>query len=301
MTALRQAVADYLRLRRSLGFGLVRDEKLLHQFVDWLGDRGVDTVTVADALVWARLPGGSASWLGFRMQVVRGFAGYLHTLNPAVQVPPRDLLPGASHRAVPYLYSDSDTDIAALFAQAARLRTPLRVATIQTLIGLLSVTGMRIGEVVALDDADFDTTEGMLTVRHAKSGRQRLIPLHASTIAAVSDYRVLRRDVFPHPGCEALLLSSTGTRLTTIGAGATFTKLARRAGLQPRAGACRPRPHDLRHTFAVNTLLGWYRDGGNVAVRLPLLSTYLGHSEPANTYWYYSDSRVIPMCAPSGV
>jgi integrase len=286
MTALGQAVADYLRLRRSLGFGLVRDEKLLHQFVDWLADQGIDRVSVAAALAWASLPGGSASWLAFRMQVVRGFVGYLHTLDPAVQVPPRDLLPGKSHRAVPYLYTDAD--IVALLAQATRLRTPLRVVTTQTLIGLLAVTGMRIGEVVALDDDDFDQTDGVLTVRHAKSGKQRLIPLHPSTIAAVSDYRALRRSVFPRPDCEALLLSSAGTRLTTIGAGATFTKLARRAGLQPRSGACRPRPHDLRHSFAVTTLLGWYRDGGDVAARLPLLSTYLGHTEPANTYWYLS-------------
>lgn len=286
MTALRPAVADYLRLRRSLGFGLVRHEKLLHQFVDWLADQGIDTVTVDAALAWASLPGGSASWLGLRMLVVRGFARYLHTLDPAVQVPPPDLLPGRSHRAVPYLYSGAD--IAALLAQATRLRTPLHVATIQTLIGLLSVTGMRIGEVVALDDTDFDPSEAVLTVRHAKSGKQRLIPLHPSTVDALAGYRLLRRSVFPRPACDALLLSSAGTRLTTIGAGAAFTKLARRAGLQPRSGACRPRPHDLRHTFAVNTLLGWYRDGGDVAARLPLLSTYLGHTEPANTYWYLS-------------
>lgn len=286
MTALRPAVADYLRLRRSLGFGLVRHEKLLHQFVDWLADQGVATVTADTALAWASLPGGSTSWLAFRMQVVRGFAGYLHTLDPAVRVPPPDLLPGRSRRAVPYLYSDAD--VAAMLAQAARLRTPLRVATIQTLIGLLSVTGMRIGEVVALDDTDFDRAAAVLTVRHAKSGRQRLIPLHRSTVDALAGYRLLRQSVFPRPVCDALLLSSAGTRLTTIGAGAAFTKLARRAGLRPRSGACRPRPHDLRHSFAVTTLLGWYRDGGDVAARLPLLSTYLGHTEPANTYWYLS-------------
>jgi integrase/recombinase XerD len=286
MTALRLAVVDYLRLRRSLGFGLVRHEKLLNQFVDWLAEQGTVTVTVDAALAWASLPGGSASWPGLRMLVVRGFADYLHTLDPSVQVPPPDLLPGRSRRAVPYLYSGAD--VAALLAQATRLRTPLRVSTIQTLIGLLSVTGMRIGEVVALDDTDFDPIGGLLTVRHAKTGRQRLVPLHPSTVDALTGYRVQRQSVFPRPACDALLLSSAGTRLTVIGAGAVFTKLARRAGLEPRSGGCRPRPHDLRHTFAVDTLLGWYRDGGDVAARLPLLSTYLGHTEPANTYWYLS-------------
>ena len=245
MTGLREALAGYLDLRRGLGFKLARDEKLLEQFIGWLEDRGTTTVTVADALAWATLPPASPGWLRMRITVIRGFAAYLATLDPSAEVPPASLLPGGSHRAVPYLYSAAD--ITALMAQAARLRTPLRPATPQTLIGLLAVTGMRIGEVIALDDGDFDAGQGMLLVRHAKLGKHRLLPLHPTTVTPIQDYRRLRGQVFPRPVSEALLVSAAGTRLLYYNVSVTFTRLARRAGLTARPGGSRPRPHDLRH------------------------------------------------------
>lgn len=287
MTSPRAALADYLALRRSLGFALERDEKLLTQFIAWLEQQDKHTVTVTDALRWVRLPeGASPSWIRMRMRAVRGFAGYLHTIDPVHEVLPPGLVPGQVRRAVPYLYSDAD--VAALMAQAEQLKTPLRRATIATLIGLLAVTGMRLGEVTGLDDTDFDPVNGLVMVRHAKFNKQRRIPLHPSTVAALVAYRHLRDKRCPLPVSAALLVSGAGTRLLNYNVGQTFAKLARRAGLKPRSPACRPRPHDLRHTFAVSTLLGWYRDGGDVAARLPLLSTYLGHVAPANTYWYLS-------------
>jgi integrase/recombinase XerD len=289
MTGLRQALAGYLDLRRGLGFKLERDAKLLDQFIGYLEQREASTVTVADALAWATLPAGaSPGWLRMRITVVRGFAAYLATLDPSAEVPPASLLPGGTHRAVPYLYSAAD--IAALLAQAEQLKTPLRRATIKTLIGLLTVTGMRRGEAIALDDEDFDARRGLLLVRHAKLGKHRLLPLHPTTVAAVRDYRRLRDQRFPRPVSEALLVSSAGTRLLHYNVGLTFTTLTRRAGLAGRSGGCRPRPHDLRHSFAVATLLDWCRDGGEVAARMPLLSAYLGHADPAGTYWYLQAS-----------
>jgi integrase len=246
MTRLRSAVADYLTLRRALGFALTRDEKLLAQFVTYLEDLGRDTITVADVVAWASLPAGaSPGWLGFRMRVVRGFATYLHSIDPTVQVPPRGLLSGQGRRAVPYLYSDPE--VLTLIRQARRLRTPLRAATIATFIGLLACTGMRAGEVVGLDDTDLDATAGLLLVRHAKGGRQRLVPLHPTTVAALVDYQHQRDHVFPRPVSPALLVSTAGTRLLYANVGQAFAKLARDAGLQPRSASCRPRPHDLRH------------------------------------------------------
>jgi integrase/recombinase XerD len=289
MTGLRTALAGYLDLRRSLGFSLKRDAKLLEQFITYLENSGASTITTANALAWATLPvGGSPGWLRFRISVVRGFTTYLRTLDPAAEVPPASLLPGGTRRAVPYLYSDAD--IAALFTQAERLRTPLRRETIKTLIGLLAVTGMRGGEAVGLDDEDFDADHGVLLVRHAKLGKCRQVPLHPTTVTALRGYRQLRDQQFPHPLSPALLVSSAGTRLLYYNVGQTFLKLVRRAGLTARSGSCRPRPHDLRHTFAVRTLLEWSRDGGNIAARMPLLSAYLGHTEPANTYWYLQAS-----------
>lgn len=285
MTGLREALAGYLDLRRGLGFKLERDEKLLGQFITYLEQREATTITTADALAWATLPAdASPGWLRMRITVARGFAAYLATLDPSAEVPAASLLPGGTRRAVPYLYSAAD--IAALLAQAQRLRTPLRTATIQTLIGLLTVTGMRIGEALALDDDDFDAGHEMLIVRHAKLGKHRLLPLHPTTVTAVHGYRRLRNQAFPRPVSPALLVSSAGTRLLYYNVSQTFTRLARRGGLAGRSGRCRPRPHDLRHSFAVATLLDWCRDGEDTAARMPLLSAYLGHADPAHTYWY---------------
>ena len=289
MTGLRAPLAGYLELRRSLGFSLQREEKLLSQFITWLEDHDAATITTAGALAWVTLPAGaSPGWLKFRMQAVRGFAAYLQTTDPAAEIPPPGLLPGGPRRAVPYLYSPAD--IAALLAQAGQLKTPLRQETLKTLIGLMAVTGMRGGEVVALDDDDFDPGRGLLLVRHAKLGRHRLLPLHATTITALAAYRQLRDLRFPAPRSQALLVSSAGTRLLYYNVGQTFARLARQAGLAARSGDCRPRPHDLRHSFAVGTLLDWCRDDADIAARMPLLSAYLGHAAPAHTYWYLQAS-----------
>ena len=289
MTGMGQALDGYLDLRRGLGFKLARDEKLLRQYIAWAEDRGAVTVTADDALAWAVLPGRDASrWQLMRLSAVRGFARYLATLDPAAEIPPTGVLPAGRRRAVPYLYSAAD--VAALMAQARHLRTPLRPATFAVLAGLLVVTGIRIGEAIALDDSDFDPERQLLLVRNAKFGRDRLLPLHPSAAAAVQDYRDFRDQVFPRPVSEALLVSSTGTRLRHDNVSVTFTRMARQAGLAPRPGGARPRIHDARHSFAVATLLGWLRDGVSVAERLPLLSAYLGHADPADTFWYLQAS-----------
>jgi integrase/recombinase XerD len=284
-TDLRTALGEYLKLRRGLGFGLARDEKLLIQFLDYLDNLDRPAFTVDDAVAWATSPQpASPGWPVMRLSIVRSFAAYLHTLDPAVPVIPPGLLPGRARRAVPYLYSDAD--LAALLREAGRLKTPLRTATMRTLIGLLAVTGMRLGEALALDDDDFDADAGVLLVRHGKFGKSRLLPLHESTVTALAGYRAVRDTSLPTPVSAALLVSQAGTRLLSFNVGQTFARLARRAGLAPRSPSCRPRPHDLRHTFAVRTVLGWYHDDTDIDTRLPLLSTYLGHVSPKNTYWY---------------
>lgn len=284
-TELRTALSEYLKLRRGLGFSLDRDEKLLLQFLDYLDELDHAAFTVEDAVAWAKLPApASPGWLGMRLSMVRSFASYLHTLDSTVPVIAPGLLPGRGRRAVPYLYSDHD--LAALMRQTDTLKTPLRTATMRTLIGLLAVTGIRLGEALSADDSDFEPDVGVLLVRHGKFGKQRLLPLHQSTVAALTGYRDLRDISFPTPVSPALLVSQAGTRLLIFNAGQTFARLARQAGLTPRSPSCRPRPHDLRHAFAVRTLLHWYRDGGDIDSRLPLLSTYLGHTSPKNTYWY---------------
>jgi len=280
---LDRRLAEYLAIRRSLGFTLERDGKLLAQFLGYLREHGADTITVEHAVAWVSQASGGRAWLAFRMSVIRGFAGYLHALDPAVPVPPAELFPAGSHRAVPYLYSTDE--LAALIAATDTLRYPLQRATYRTLICLLAVTGLRVGEAIGLDDVDLDAEHGGLTVT-GKFGKIRQVPLHPSAVTALGAYQRRRRTEHPRPASPALLVSTPGSRLVYTGVSATFVTLVRRAGLAPRSASCRPRLHSLRHSFAVATLLDWYRDGGDVVARLPLLSTYLGHVEPANTYWY---------------
>jgi integrase len=287
MTALSQALADYLAMRRILGFKLTRAGKLLEQFIAYLEERGEDHLTTETALAWATLPTGThGSWLSTRLSIVRGFAIHLRGIYPATEVPPTNLLPGRNRRATPYLYSEQE--ITSLIATAATLRTSHRKATYRTLIALLAVTGMRVGEAIGLDHDDFDTIAGLLTIRNGKFGKSRELPLHPSTVTALGNY--LRRGDRPRlpPNTPALFVSQAGTRLLYDSVQNTFHQLVRRAGLTPRSAACRPRLHDLRHGFAINTILDGYRDGGDPGPRLAVLSTYLGHVDPGKTYWYLS-------------
>jgi integrase/recombinase XerD len=286
VSPLRQALAGYLTVRRALGYKLARPEKLVGQFLTYLEAAGAATITVEHALAWATLPAGDASWHAYRLSAVRGFAAYLRTIDPSAQVPPADLIPWRPRRATPYLYSDSD--ITALIAAAASLRFPLRVATYQTLIGLLAVTGMRVSEAIRLDRPDADLHGGVVTVRESKFGKSRLVPLHPTTTAALRSYLQLRDRLHPHPSTAAVFISPAGTRLLYCNVHSTFQRLARQAGLQPRSASCRPRIHDLRHSFAVASLLDAYSRGQDGQARLALLSTYLGHVDPAATYWYLS-------------
>jgi integrase/recombinase XerD len=284
---LRQALADYLNLRRALGFKLASAGRLLGQFIDYLAQHDAPTPTIAHALAWATLPStASTTWPAIRLSAVRGFATYLNSLDATVPVPPADLLRHGPDRVTPYLYSDNQ--IRALIAAAGELRPALRAATYQTLIGLLVVSGIRIGEAIALDTDDLDTTGGLLAVRHTKFGKSRLVPLHPSTVRALTGYENLRDQAQPHPKCPALLVSTTGARLHHSNVGLVFARLTRQAGITPRSAACRPRIHDLRHGFAVATVLDWYRTGADVPAMMPQLATYMGHTDPKNTFWYLS-------------
>lgn len=287
MSALQAEVERYLLIRRAVGFKLARTELLLAGYCRYLEAIGADTITTHNALAWAcQPPNGASSWWGLRLSAVRGFARHLHAIDPVHEVPPTGLLPARSHRAVPYLYSDAD--ITALMAAARGLRSPLRAVTFETLIGLLAVTGLRIGEALRLDRDDVDLDNAVLRIRLSKFGKSREVPLHPSTMHALAGYAHRRDALCPRPRGLSFFVSTAGTRLRYDGTHLAWLDIVRRAGLQPRSTRCRPRPHDLRHSFAVRTLLGWYQDGADVAARMPLLSTYLGHVHPANTYWYLS-------------
>jgi len=284
MTGLRDAIADYLTIRRSLGFKLVEHERLLKDFAAFLEQAGAGTLTTELAAVWAARTCGTEGWKAARLSVARGFAGYLRTIDPATEVPPSGLFLHRKRYAVPYLYSEAE--IGRLLAAAAALRPPLRAASHYTLIGLLAVTGMRIGEVLRLDRGDLDRAAGVLTIRDTKFGKTRQLPLHASTVEALIRYERQRDQLCPKPNAPSFFVSTRGNRMDKSAVQKAFRGLCYRAGIGRPPGSPQPRVHDLRHGFAVRTLLVWHRAGVDVQARMLWLSTYLGHVEPSDTYRY---------------
>lgn len=282
MNGLEEKIREYLRLRRALGFTLERDERLLGQFAAHLTATGARTITVEAALAWAVLPGGAASYHGTRLAVVRKFLHWLKAFEPGIEVPPAGLLPVRVRRAVPYQYSPAQ--VRDLMIRAGQARSPLKAATYSTLIGLLACTGLRVGEAIRADTGDLN--DGVLTIADTKFGKTRLVPLHPSTCHALAGYRDCVARALGTPSAPALFVSTVGTRLLYKNVHRLIHDLITQAGITPRSTGCRPRIHDLRHSFAVNTMSDAYRDKKNPAEVLPVLSTYLGHADPSSTYWY---------------
>lgn len=286
MTALSQAAQHYLRLRRSLGHDLAEAHRLLPRFVAYLDTIGCSTITVEAAVVWSQQEGtGDSSVWPRRMTVARGFARYMTGIDPRTEVPPLGLIPSRQRWRPPFIYTPDQ--VVALMAHARTIRWRLPAATHTTVIGLLAATGMRIGQALRLDRTDIDWGEGVVLVRESKFGKSRYVPVTPSTLAALERYAALREQLCPEPLTPSIFVSVRGTRVIYAVVQEVFRRLCDDAGIGV-GSPTRPRVHDLRHTFAVRTLLDWYRAGENVEARLPTLSTYLGHRDPRSTYWYLS-------------
>ncbi len=287
MSPLADAVDEYLAMRRALGYQLTDHGRVLPQFARFLTQRGELLITTELALEFATLPAGaSVMWWHHRLAMVRGFARYLQAFDARHELPPANLLPATNRRARPYLFSEAE--IEALLKAARSMSPPLRAASCEALIGLLAVSGMRVSEACGLDRSDVELHEGRLTVRHAKNDRSREIPLHASTVDALDRYVRTRDELCPNPkDAAAFFLSGEGGRPPRQLVERWFDRLRRATGLDQQTLGRRTRLHDFRHAYVLSILLGWYRDGGDIEARLPLLSTVLGHVHPADTFWYF--------------
>jgi integrase/recombinase XerD len=283
MKRLKKAARDYVALRRSLGYKLEWVPNRLADFIAFLKAHGTDHITVPLALEWAQqnqevLPITAAG----RLSCVRSFARYLSAIDPRTQIPPDDLLPYHCRRRQPHLYTDGEVR---RLLRAARTLSGLRGATYYCLLGLLSVTGLRISEACNLRPQDVDLKAGLLTIVDAKFGKSRWVPIHPSTRAVLAQYARDRDQYLPRPTGH-FFVSTTGRRLCRSVIWTVFHQLSRRVGLRGPTASHGPRLHDFRHRFAVTTLVNWYRSGQEIEPRLPILSTYLGHISVADTYWY---------------
>lgn len=298
MKSLSVHLSNYLKLRRQLGFKLRMPGRLLPNFVRFAEQERASFITTKLALRWAtRLSNLKPAQRAYRLSMVRRFAAYLSAVDPRTEVPNQNLLPYKSGRRTPHLYRDED--VLRLIDAAWQIYPAheLKGAACATLFGLLAVTGMRIGEALGLDRADVDLDLGLVTVRRAKGNKSRLVPLHASTQQALRRYAAMRDGVHTRPESPSFFVSERGTRLIHGTVNRWFLLVACRVGLRKPGDRRGPRAHDLRHHFAIRTMLRWYQSNTDVEVHLPDLSTYLGHVNVSDTYWYLSAVPELLMLA----
>ena len=295
MKPLRPAVQEYLSMRRALGFKLQDTGQGLLDFVTFMEKHRASYITQTLALAWAQQPQNvQPAYWAQRLSYVRVFARHRSATDPRTQIPPPSLLPFQPKRARPYLYSDDEIESllrAALKMPCRYARGELRPWIYYCLFGLLSVSGLRLSEARNLELQDVDLKTGVLTIRGAKFGKTRLVPLHSSTCRVLRNYITRRNRHWAHrPVSSFLFISSWGNRLDEGDIHRTFYDLSRQIGLRGPFDKRGPRLHDMRHRFATNTLVRWYRSNQDPERRLPILSAYLGHVHVADTQWYLSGS-----------
>jgi len=294
MNTLREALQEYLELRRGLGFKMRDAGLLLPRFVAFLEQRQAPSITTRLAFEWVE----QATTVRLaerarRLVFVRGFARHRRATDPLTEIPAAALMPYRTTRARSYLYTEQE--VRRLLDAALQLptrwpSTPLRPRVFHFLLGLLSVTGLRISEALDLKLDDVDLDQAVLTIRAAKFGRSRLVPLHPSTVTVLADYLQRRKQHLGLRRSDYVFVSNCGTRLDLGRVHRAFYVLSRQTGLRAPGARNGPRLHDFRHRFAVRVLTHWYESGEDPARRLPVLSTYLGHVFVTGTYWYLSDS-----------
>jgi len=285
MTVLDGHLGDYLRLRRSLGFKLDDPGQILPQFLAYLESAGATRVTTELAISWATLPQGvQPIRRAHRLSAARGLARYLNAIDPKNEVPPRDVVRARQQRPTPYLWTEEE--VRRLMEATRSIQPELRAISHEALFGLLWASGMRIGEAVALERRDVNLVSGVITVREAKFGRSRLVPLHRTATEALCTYAKRRDTLCDIRKSAAFFVSSASTPLRTDGVRSAFNEITTRIGI--RTNARRPRIHDIRHSFAVRVLIEWYRAGADVDAMMPVLAATLGHVNPVSTYWYIS-------------
>ena len=289
MTTIKQALTDYINVRRGLGFQLRKPASLLRNFVEFLQAAGSSYITTNLALRWATQPTqAEPACRAARLGMVRRFAIWYSAIEPRTEIPPANLLPYHHRRKPPHIYTDEEIDRILHRTRQLPSSRGLRARTFTTLFGLLVAAGMRVNEVVSLDRRDVDLDLGILHIRRTKFRNSRYVPVHATTVTALKQYAEIRDRLFPAPSTPAFFVSERGRRISVNTADYNFAKVSQQVGLRMPAKyhGRGPRLHDLRHRFATRTLIQWYRAGLDVERELPKLSTYLGHVHVNDTYWY---------------
>jgi len=286
MSALREAATRYVLMRRGFGYRYEGEERCLGNFVAFMDAAEATVITRKLAMDWvSQAPLSSQP---NRLSMIRGFTRHLSSSEPATETLPAGVF-SAARRVPPYIYSEAEIERLLGATLSWGLAAGINRQTYHCLFGLLAATGMRLGEALGLARADVDCKSGLLTLRMVKGGKDSFVPLHPTTARALDDYAALRDSYRACRQSAWFFVLRGGQRLRPQYPERIFAGVRQRIGLRdPRPNHRNPRLHDLRHTFAVNTIVRWYRAGEDVERLLPTLTTYLGHSKVRDTYWYLS-------------
>jgi integrase len=281
-------IASYLRLqKKTLGKAFVDETKVLHCFGKYIASRKhLGPITQEIAIAFATDNGKRSpqrSWK--RYNVIRHFAQYLAVFVPGTSILDPRVLRRHAKRTAPFVFTDDELGKLLREARSPR-KSQLAASTHHTAFGLAVSTGLRVGEVIGLDNDEIDLDAGLLKVRDTKFRKDRLVPIHETTVAALREYIVIRDIAFRERSSNAVFLSTTRNgRFYKDSLTLAFTEVARRAGVR-RPDGREPTFHSLRHTFAVRRLMEWYRAGVDVQAMLPVLATYMGHVNYTSTAYY---------------
>jgi integrase len=284
LSALGDALEGYLKMRRGFGYKLVSQEARLRTFVRFMAEREAIVITAKLAIDWAGSGCGAPTWSS-RLSTVRSFARHVANSEPRTEIPPNNIFP-PQRRPKPYIFADSEVEDLVAAAGEWPSQYGFQRRSLHCIFGLLAVTGLRSSEAINLRREDVDLCNGLLHIRDSKFGKSRLVPLDKSTVDALGRYVVERDARTVTRGSPFFLVGDRGARLRHDSVHRVFMMWAQEAGLRQRGKRGGPRLHDLRHSFAVRTLVRWYRRGEDVDRLMPMLSTYLGHTHTRDTYWY---------------
>ena len=270
--SLRSTLGDYLTLRRGLGYKLRDTEDRLRKFVTFMENESASVITTEIAVRWSqRQTDVSPAHWATNLRTVRLFAEYYSGIDPRTEIPPQGILPYRTQRGKPYIYTPGQVTELLRAANLLRPHGGMMPRNYHVLFGLLATTGLRIGEALGLHRDALDLKRKLLTVRNTKFNKTRLVPLHGSTMAVLERYARKRDALHPAPRSPWFFVAQRGGPLYSWPVRMTFIRLSKQVGLRGVTDHHGPRLHDFRHTFAVQTLLNWYRAGEDVERKLPLL------------------------------
>jgi integrase/recombinase XerD len=289
---LSQGIKQYIALRQAYGLDFSGAIPVLHQFADYCKDKHLRRISVVAVLDWVQTyPNATSLSNARRIRIVRGFASYWKAFDQDTEIPPRELSQKYGKRSTPYIFAKTEigrmmTECLGLGAERGQ-SNPIRPQTFYAAFGLIASTGLRRSEAINLKREHLDLDKGMMLIEMTKFRKSRLIPLHPTTVMKLKEYAAHRDRVICSPQTDHFFLMNRGQPLDENSITYAFLQICETAKLRPIASRTGfPRIHDLRHTFATHVILKWLKAGKDVHALMPALSTYMGHSRPADTYWY---------------